>query len=201
MTLVVARHLLTMKTCTFVTGNPNKVIEVSAILGESIPIEPLALDIPEIQGTLEEIARDKCRRAARVVDGPVIVEDSALEFNSMNKLPGPYIKYFLESLGNDGLYKLLYSYTDKSAQAVCTFAFTTGPAMDPIIFQGKLEVCKKNKPEVSKCSYIQIGSFRAILYLQGGHPCLNKLSHRYKALVKFQEWLRSQDTSKLENSS
>ncbi|OQE23125.1 hypothetical protein PENSTE_c009G10017 [Penicillium steckii] len=130
-----------MKTCTFVTGNPNKVIEVNAILGDKIAIKPLALDIPEIQGTLEEIAADKCRRASKIVDGPVIVEDSALEFNAMNKLPGPYIKYFLESLGNEGLNKLLYSHTDKTAEAVCTFAFTTGPTIDPIVFQGRLKVC------------------------------------------------------------
>jgi inosine/xanthosine triphosphate pyrophosphatase family protein len=56
-----------MKICTFVTGNPNKVIEVNAIIGTSIPIQPVALDNPEIQGTLEEIARDKCRRATQMV--------------------------------------------------------------------------------------------------------------------------------------
>lgn len=56
-----------MKTCTFVTGNLNKVIEVNAIIGDSIPIRALALDIPEIQGSLEDIARDKCRRAAKIV--------------------------------------------------------------------------------------------------------------------------------------
>lgn len=54
----------------FVTGNPNKVIEVNAILGSSIPVRPLALDIPEIQGTLEEIATDKCRRATQIVRLP-----------------------------------------------------------------------------------------------------------------------------------
>jgi inosine triphosphate pyrophosphatase len=54
----------------FVTGNPNKVIEVNAILGDAVPVQPLALDIPEIQGTLEEIATEKCRRAAEIVRGP-----------------------------------------------------------------------------------------------------------------------------------
>ncbi|KAJ5297541.1 hypothetical protein N7508_007790 [Penicillium antarcticum] len=80
-----------MKSCMFVTGNPNKVIEVNAILGGAIPVQPLTLDFPEIQGTLEEIAADKCRRAAEIVNGPVLVEDSALEFNAMNGLPGPYV--------------------------------------------------------------------------------------------------------------
>ncbi|KAI2794926.1 Inosine triphosphate pyrophosphatase [Penicillium oxalicum] len=127
-----------MKACTFVTGNPNKVIEVTAILGDTIPIRTLALDLPEIQGSLEEIARDKCRRATQIVDGPVIVEDSALEFYAMNSLPGPYIKYFLEALGNDGLNKLLAPYEDKSADAVCTFAYSSGPDHVPIVFQGRL---------------------------------------------------------------
>lgn len=59
-----------MAPLTFVTGNPNKVIEVNAIVGKTISIQPLALDIPEIQGTLEEIATDKCRRAAHIVRQP-----------------------------------------------------------------------------------------------------------------------------------
>jgi inosine triphosphate pyrophosphatase len=53
-------------------------------------------------------------------------------------------KQFLELLGNDGLNKLLHSYTDKTAEAVCTFAFTTGPSIDPITFQGRLEVCSES---------------------------------------------------------
>jgi inosine triphosphate pyrophosphatase len=56
-----------MNPLTFVTGNPNKVLEVHAILGDAVPVQPRALDIPEIQGTLEEIASDKCRRAAQMV--------------------------------------------------------------------------------------------------------------------------------------
>lgn len=51
-------------------------------------------------------------------------------------------KCFLESLGNDGLNKLLHSHDDKSADAVCTFAFSAGPEAEPLIFQGRLEVCR-----------------------------------------------------------
>ncbi|CAI7659954.1 unnamed protein product [Penicillium bialowiezense] len=90
-----------MMPLTFVTGNPNKVIEVHAIIGDTIPIQPLALDIPEIQGSLEEIASDKCRRAAQIINGPVLIEDSALEFRAMNGLPGPYVyvAWILQSSG------------------------------------------------------------------------------------------------------
>lgn len=68
-----------MKPCMFVTGNPNKVIEVNAILGEAVPVQSLALDIPEIQGTLEEIATEKCRRAAKIVRGPWFTLDVTLD--------------------------------------------------------------------------------------------------------------------------
>lgn len=51
----------------FITGNKNKLSEVRAIIGNVIDVESQSLDIPEIQGTSEEIAREKCRRAAEVV--------------------------------------------------------------------------------------------------------------------------------------
>lgn len=51
----------------FITGNKNKLAEVKAILGSVIEVENQAVDTPEIQGTIEEIAKEKSRRAAEVV--------------------------------------------------------------------------------------------------------------------------------------
>jgi inosine triphosphate pyrophosphatase len=59
--------------------------------------------VPEIQGTTEEVAMEKCRRAAELLQGPCITEDTALCFEALNGLPGPYIKHFMTSLGLDGL--------------------------------------------------------------------------------------------------
>ena len=41
------------------------------------------------------------------MDGPVIVEDTSLCFNALNGLPGPYVKWFYEAVGNEGLVKIL----------------------------------------------------------------------------------------------
>lgn len=49
-------------------------------------------------------------------------------------------KWFLQALGHDGLNNLLMAYEDKSAQAVCTFAYCEGPEHDPIIFEGRITV-------------------------------------------------------------
>ena len=53
-------------------------------------------------------------------------------------------KWFLEALGHQGLNDLLAGFPDKSAQAVCTFAYCEGPGHEPIIFQGRTDVSSLN---------------------------------------------------------
>ena len=48
-------------------------------------------------------------------------------------------KYFLSALGHDGLNNLLAAYSDKTAYAICTFAFCAGPGSEPVLFQGRTE--------------------------------------------------------------
>ena len=104
----------------FVTGNAGKLREVRQILGAAnIEVDSQELDskcllchfsqefclqlsVPEVQGTTQEVAIAKCRRAAELLGGPCITEDTALCFEALNGLPGPYIKYFLKELGHDG---------------------------------------------------------------------------------------------------
>jgi len=75
----------------FITGNANKLAEVRAILGDAIELRSQNLDLVEIQGTVEEVTIDKCKRAAVLIQGPVLVEDTSLCFKAMNDLPGPYM--------------------------------------------------------------------------------------------------------------
>ena len=107
----------------FVTGNRMKLQEVRYILSQNTDIELTSQDldgpyrilhiayrplngsivsVPEIQGTTEEVAIEKCRRAAEILQGPCITEDTALCFEALNGLPGPYIKHFMKKLGLDG---------------------------------------------------------------------------------------------------
>eukprot|EP00529_Nitzschia_sp_RCC80_P001324 CAMPEP_0113517278 /NCGR_PEP_ID=MMETSP0014_2-20120614/42141_1 /TAXON_ID=2857 /ORGANISM="Nitzschia sp." /LENGTH=93 /DNA_ID=CAMNT_0000414399 /DNA_START=56 /DNA_END=333 /DNA_ORIENTATION=- /assembly_acc=CAM_ASM_000159 len=77
--------------------------------GSEVPFEITnkKIDLPELQGDPVEIAKEKCRLASKQVNGPVFTEDTSLCFNALNGLPGPYIKWFLESLGHDGLNRML----------------------------------------------------------------------------------------------
>ncbi|KXZ50041.1 hypothetical protein GPECTOR_18g21 [Gonium pectorale] len=125
----------------FATGNKKKLEEVTAILqaGAALPFEVAAakLDLPELQGEPEEISKEKCRIAAKLVGGAVMVEDTSLCFNALHGLPGPYIKWFLEKLGHDGLNRMLAGFEDKTAYAQCIFAYTPGPDTEPVVFVGK----------------------------------------------------------------
>lgn len=127
------------RTITFVTGNIKKLEEVKAILGENFPflLANKHLDLPELQGDVNEVSIEKCQEAARRLKGPVITEDTCLCFNALQGLPGPYIKWFLDKLGPEGLVRLLTGWEDKSAEAVCTFAYSSGENDDVMLFQGR----------------------------------------------------------------
>jgi inosine triphosphate pyrophosphatase len=112
-----------MRSSAFVTGNANKLKEVKAILaaGDSgIEVTSEAVDgelsaasrpqtraeglVPEVQGTTQEVAIAKCKAAAEQLGRACVTEDTALCFEALNGLPGPYIKQFMENLGHDGKY-------------------------------------------------------------------------------------------------
>ncbi|KAG6922831.1 inosine triphosphatase, partial [Chelydra serpentina] len=141
------------RTVVFVTGNAKKLEEVLQILGDAFPYRLVAkkIDLPEYQGEPDEISIQKCREAANQIQGPVIVEDTCLCFNALGGLPGPYIKWFLEKLKPEGLCKLLAGFEDKSAYALCTFAFSTGNPEDPVkLFKGQtcvgIRIAVQKKP-------------------------------------------------------
>ena len=51
-------------------------------------VESRKIDIPEYQGEINDICTKKCKEAARIVKGPVLVEDTCLCFNALGGLPG-----------------------------------------------------------------------------------------------------------------
>ncbi|MFA5009701.1 MAG: non-canonical purine NTP pyrophosphatase [Patescibacteria group bacterium] len=110
-----------MEKLTFITGNPAK----AKYLGDyfHFPVDHLKLDLPEIQSTdLQTIVEDKVKRAFAITSTPVIVEDVSLIFHGMKALPGPLIKWFLETLGNNGLCKLVDGLNNRKATAKVMFA-------------------------------------------------------------------------------
>jgi Ham1 family len=63
----------------------------------------LDVDLPELQevDTLA-IAKNKALLAAQLANGPCLVEDTSLCFTALGGMPGPYIKWFQETLKSEG---------------------------------------------------------------------------------------------------
>ena len=80
---------------TFITGNAKKLEEFKQImvgeLAEAYSISNMPLNLDEIQGKPEEIAKNKVKLAATKCNTPVLTEDVSLCFNAYNGLPGPYM--------------------------------------------------------------------------------------------------------------
>lgn len=55
-----------------------------------------------MQGTTQEVAKAKCSAAAKELNAACVTEDTALCFDALGGLPGPYIKDFLGTVGHDG---------------------------------------------------------------------------------------------------
>lgn len=129
---------------TFVTGNKNKWIETRNIFSDNKNINILmeSIDLSEIQGSIQEIAREKALKAAQIINGPVFIEDVALCFDAFgDTLPGPYIKWFIKDMGIHNVYKMLDGWPQKkTAKAICTIGYCHDPKMEPVMFQGVTEV-------------------------------------------------------------
>ncbi|MCA9355548.1 RdgB/HAM1 family non-canonical purine NTP pyrophosphatase [Candidatus Kaiserbacteria bacterium] len=112
-----------MKKITFITGNENKLKEARAILKDFV-IENKKLDLPEIQEIdAGKIIEAKLRQAYESEKATYIVEDTSLYIEALNGLPGPLIKWFLETIGTVGIYELASKYDNQVAYTSCMIGY------------------------------------------------------------------------------
>lgn len=124
-----------MSSITFITGNQNKADYLSKYLGH--PVDHVKLDLDEIQSTdLRQIVKHKVRKAYKKIKKPVIVEDVSLEFEALNGLPGPFIKFFVEKVPFEIICSMIDGNTRK-ATARCVFGYFDGDNIR--LFEGSLD--------------------------------------------------------------
>jgi non-canonical purine NTP pyrophosphatase (RdgB/HAM1 family) len=130
---------------TFITGNQNKADYLAKYLGE--PINHKKLDLEEIQSLdLSEVVERKARDAYEQVKSPVVVDDVSVEFKALGRLPGTFIRWFLDDIGPDAICRLLDG-KDRSAIARCAICYFDGTTLR--IFEGISEGTIAKKPEGS----------------------------------------------------
>ena len=191
-----SKNVLKKKIINFVSGNKNKLRELSDIFKKhfkDIEIKQLDIDLPELQGFPEDIVKGKLKLAlekAKKLEGPVLVEDTSLCFNAYGGLPGAYIKYFLKAIKPEGLYKMACAFKDHSAYAQSIYGLQKDKKDEPHLFIGKTDgeiVSPRGdnnfgwdpcfKPSCSKKTFAEMDDNEK-----------NKISHRgksSKALIDF----------------
>ncbi len=175
----------------FVTSNHHKAREAAEILG--VELRSVALDLPEMQELdVSQVAAVKAASAREVLadpDSPILVEDSGIIFGAWNGLPGALTKWFLASVGNEGMLKMLENEEDRSARAVCAVAVATGGSVR--VFAGEVEGSIALKPRGGRgfgWDPIFIPDGYTETYAELG-PRKHEVSHRARALHAVREAL------------
>jgi non-canonical purine NTP pyrophosphatase (RdgB/HAM1 family) len=120
----------------FVTGNKNKFEEAKAVIPD---LRQLDIDLPEIQEIdAKIIIKEKLLEALKHQQAGFIVEDTSLYFDCINGLPGPLIKWFLKTVGNEGLYKIVQGFGNPNAQAKTMIGYARS-ADDIHYFEGVID--------------------------------------------------------------
>jgi non-canonical purine NTP pyrophosphatase (RdgB/HAM1 family) len=124
-----------MSKVVFVTGNANKAKYFSELIG--MPIDYHSIEGHEIQSLdLKEIAKHKAKLAYEQLKRPVIVEDVSLVISCLGKLPGPFIKWFIEELGLEKICRLVDGDKNRRAVASSIYAYFDGEVFK--YFEGSL---------------------------------------------------------------
>ena len=105
-----------------VTSSADKEAELRAILGDAIEVERRSVDLTEIQGAPEKIARAKAGEAFKRFRRMLIVEDTSLHLDCCGGMPGPYIRDYMQAMGVEGLARMAAAMGQDGATARVTIA-------------------------------------------------------------------------------
>jgi len=177
----------------FVTGNKHKFLEVEKLFREiGVSLKQLTVKLVEPQGDLEFVAEYKLKQAYGLVKKPVVVEDAGLFIEALNGFPGPYSRYVLETIGNEGILKLMEGVENRSAYFKAVVGYYDGRILK--LFEGRV---------YGRIAYEKRGEsgfgFDPIFIPEGysqtfaeNYELKKKISHRYRAFMKLIEWLKSE---------
>lgn len=110
----------------FLTGNEHKLEEARAAFS------PLKIGVQKLEGyekleiqhtNLEEIAKAALSLIVTRTNKLVFAEDSGLFVHALNGFPGPYSSYVFETLGSDGILRLIGSGKPRKAEFRSSVSF------------------------------------------------------------------------------
>jgi XTP/dITP diphosphohydrolase len=171
-----------------VTGNTNKAAEVAAFFGGELEVIHVALEVPERRlDDIGEIALGKARYAYDQLKTPLIVDDTGFSIDALNGFPGPYAAYVQNTLGNQGILKLLEGNPDRSARFTTGIAFADESEIRVFTgtLDGKITLTPRGNDGFGYDPIFEVGmTTLAELSIKEK----SKISHRARALTAFHNW-------------
>ena len=126
--------LPSMDDVTFITGNQGKADYLAKYL--KFPVKHRKVDLDEIQSLdLKTVVEHKVRQAYDIVGSPVLVEDVALEFKALGRLPGTFIRFYVDEVPFETICRTLDGLS-RDAMARAAFGYFDGSKIT--FFEGSL---------------------------------------------------------------
>ncbi len=136
-----------MKKIVFVTQNKNKVIDLQKIL-PNFQVENIDFEIDEIQSmSPEKVIEHKLKQAYEKMQIPCFVQDTSLFIESLNGFPGPFIKFFYETIGAETICKILENQENRKAIWKSIIGIYDGENITYLEEKVEGEIAKKPKGE------------------------------------------------------
>ncbi len=181
----------------FITGNLNKVKEGNIIVNElcnnRISLNHLKIDYPEIQGTLEEVSEYGAKYVYNIIKKPLIVEDSGLFIKSLNNFPGTYSKFVQNTIGNNGILKLLNDNNNREAyfKTVIGYCDENGVKLFSGVVNGNIsnKILEGNYGFAYDSIFIPKGYKKSFSQISTNEK--SKISHRRKAFEELCKFLNN----------
>lgn len=182
-----------MKPITFITGNLHKLKQVQTYL--TYPMEHIKLDLTEIQSTDPlEVARHKAEEAYKQLGKPVLVEDTSLTFHALGKLPGTFIKHFLDEIGNEKMCRMLDPFDDRSATAWIIFTYHDGENIHIFDWKQPGRITKNPRGEGFGWNPIFMPEGYDQTFAEMNEPTIKEIAMRRRALEKFEVYLQQHES-------
>ena len=120
---------------TLVTGNWDKVAQAKEKLAPyGIEVNNVNLDTIEIQAnTVEEVAKYSAKWASDKLKCSVVKNDTGLIIKALKGFPAAYTHYVNDTIGEDGILKLMENIEDRTAYFIQALAFCEYEK-EPVVF-------------------------------------------------------------------